>query len=193
MNGKKGKAVSQEDESDDFLFEVNLTVNDKQLTVDIDKKLHIPSIDVLTPQKACNMMAENASLHARWDVLANRAIYEADIEKVRFEVWVKEKSRVYRTDLTQELGKRVTDKQVEEAVISDPEYLRRFSSYLKKKENSGNIKSIARGFGERGDRLVNIVSLMKWEKPLSSVRSSRQESDDEMEKSAFTDDESTNN
>jgi len=57
MNGKQGKAQDS--------FKVILSVRQETLEIDIDHKLHIPSIDVLTPAKACNMMAENPSLHAR--------------------------------------------------------------------------------------------------------------------------------
>jgi hypothetical protein len=194
MNGKMGKLGKQiASLEEDFDFSVTLKMNEKQLTIDIDNKLRIPSIDVLTPQKACNMMAENPALHARWNVLANQAACQADYEKIRFEVFVKEKAKIYRVELAEALGKRITDKQVEEAVMTDPEYMRKYKDYLDKKENAANIRSIAFGFGERGERLVNITSMMKWEKPTSTVKKGKHEGnaayadDNEAEAAAFTD------
>lgn len=172
MNGKKGKIGKQGkiQSSDDFELKISFKVNDELLTIDIDEKLHIPSIDVLSPQKACNMMAENPSIHARWNVLSNQAAVIADRTKIEFEIWVKEKSRAYRSDLAEVSSKRITDKQVEEAVMTDPEYLRMYNRYLKAKEEAANLRSIAFGFGERGERLVNIVSMMKSEKPSAGVK-----------------------
>jgi hypothetical protein len=195
MNGKKGKAPinsTPTSSEEDFQFSVNLKIGEKQLNLDVDKKLRIPSIDILTSQKACNMMAENPSLHARWNVLANQAACIADMEKIRFEVFVKEKAKLYRADLLETSGRRVTDKQVEEAVMTDPEYLRKYKDYLDKKENAANIRSVAMGFGERGERLVNITSMMKWEKPTSMIKKGREDSavyadDNETEAAAFSD------
>jgi len=173
--GKKGKQVDS--------FKVQLSVRQETLEIDINDKLYIPSIDVLTPAKACNMMAENPALHARWNVLANEAAMDFDKEKMEFDIWVKERSKHYREDLADVLGgKRITDKMVEESVMTDPEYMRRYKQVLEKKKDAANIRSISFGFGERGERLVNIVSMMKSEKPSSNIR--RQDDDD---KNAFTD------
>ena len=168
MNGKLGKAKNREDS---FELKVSFKFDDKILDIDVNEKLHIPSIDVLTPQRACNMMAENPAVHARWNVLANRAAYESDYAKMKFEVWIKEQSKHYRMELAESTGKRITDKMVEEAVLTDPEYLRQYHEYLKKREDAANVRSIAIGFGERGERLVNIVSMMKFEKPTANVKS----------------------
>lgn len=181
--GKKGKAIDSNLSSeaaikdDDFELTVNLKIGDQLLQIDIDDKLHIPSIDILTPQKTCNMMAENSAVHARWDVLANQAAIKADYEEMKFEIWSKEQSKRYREELAQVVGKKPTEKMVEEALMTDPEYLRKYSESLKRKEDALNIKSIARGFAERGERLVNIASMMKWERPLSTVRQRRDEDD----------------
>jgi hypothetical protein len=194
MNGKKGKSEKREiyQSKDDFELTISFKVNNELLTIDINKKLHIPSIDVLTPQKACNMMAENASIHARWNVLSNQAAVNADRMKIEFEIWVKEKSRAYRSDLAEVSSKRITDKQVEEAVMTDPEYLRMYNRYLKAKEEAANLRSIAFGFGERGERLVNIVSMMKSEKSSVGVKNKFDYSDDddkEDDVKAFSNDE----
>lgn len=158
---------------DDFELKISFKIGEELITIDIDEKLHIPSIDVLTPQKACNMMAENPSIHSRWNVLANQAATRADRAKIEFEIWVKEKSKIYRTELAEVTSKRITDKMVEESVMTDPEYLRKFEEYLKAKEDAANLRSIAFGFGERGERLVNIVSMMKSEKPTSTTKSNK--------------------
>jgi|GEM_PF-5309484 len=196
MNGKKGKQGKAQKKSTSVIdFKLLFNIDDEIITVDIDEKLHIPSIDVLTPQRACNMMAENPALHARWNVLANQAAVRADKEKAIFEIWVKDISKHYRIELAQTTGKRVTDKMVEEAVITDPEYLRKYTKYLKAKEDAANLKSIAIGFGERGDRLVNITSMMKWEKPSSNIKSSEKNNlynsmnEDDLESNIFNDNE----
>lgn len=191
--GKKGKAIDSNLSSeaaikdDDFELSINLKISDKILQIDIDERLHIPSIDILTPQKTCNMMAENSAVHARWDVLANQAAIKANYEEMTFEIWSKEQSKHYREELVQVAGKKPTEKMVEEALMTDPEYLRRYSNVLKQKEDSLNIKSIARGFAERGDRLVNIASMMKWERPLSTVR--KRDNNDDV--TAFSDNDDT--
>lgn len=189
MNGKKGKLEKQTKLSkDDFELTMSFKVGDELLTIDINEKLHIPSIDILTPQKACNMMAENASIHARWNVLSNQAAVKADRTKIEFEIWVKEKSRTFRLDLAEVSSKRITDKQVEEAVMTDPEYLRMYTRYLKAKEEAANLRSIAFGFGERGERLVNIVSMMKSEKSSASVKNKfYDDNNDEDDVKAFSD------
>lgn len=193
MNGKKGRQGKQGVSTpsrvrlneDDFELTISFKVGEETITIDIDDKLHIPSIDVLTPQKACNMMAENPSIHARWNVLANQAAVQADRTKIEFEVWVKERSKIYRSELAEVTSKRITDKMVEEAVMTDPEYLRMYNRYLKAKEEAANLRSIAFGFGERGERLVNIVSMMKSEKPTSSVKGSKFDYDDDRDRKAF--------
>lgn len=193
MNGKQGKRGKRGDSSpsrvhlnqDDFELTISFKVGSETITIDIDDKLHIPSIDVLTPQKACNMMAENPSIHARWNVLANQAAVRADRSKIEFEIWVKERSRTYRSELAEVTSKRITDKMVEEAVMTDPEYLRMYNKFLNAKEEAANLRSIAIGFGERGERLVNIVSMMKSEKPTSSVKGSKFDYDDDRDRKAF--------
>ena len=189
MNGKKGKQgkVSKSGLSA-IDFKLTFNIGDKVIEIDIDDKLHIPSIDVLTPQKACNLMAENPAIHARWNVLSNQAAVKADLEKVKFEVWVKKTSKHYRVELAETTGKRVTDKMTEEAVLTDPEYIRKYQIYLSAKEDAANMKSIAMGFGERGDRLVNITSMMKSEKPNSGIKNMYADMDDDTkEKNAFSD------
>ncbi len=189
MNGKKGKQTHTSPEkmkSREFELKISFKVGEELLEFDVDRKLHIPSIDVLTPQKACNMMAENPSIHSRWNVLANQAAIQSDRLKMKFEVWVKERSRHYRSELADLTGKRVTDKMVEESVMTDPDYMRMYDDYLKSKEDAANLRSIALGFGERGERLVNIVSMMKWEKPTSIVKNGNKfDYDDDNDRKAF--------
>jgi len=188
MNGKKGKQGKVHERSASAIdFKLTFNIDDRAIEIDIDEKLHIPSIDVLTPQKACNMMAENPALHARWNVLSNQAAVKADLAKIKFEVWVKKISKHYRVELSQTTGKRATDKMTEEAVLTDPEYIRRYQKYLSAKEDAANMKSIAIGFGERGDRLVNITSMMKSEKPTTGVKNMYADMDeDTKEKNAFS-------
>ncbi|MDO8640070.1 MAG: hypothetical protein Q7R33_00835 [Nitrosarchaeum sp.] len=192
MNGKKGKLPSYDSNvgvtlgRKTFAIIVKFIVDDETLEFDVNEKLEIPSIDRLTPARICNMMAENPSVHARWNVLSNQAAVKYDYAKVDFEVWTKGRSKHYRKELAETIGKRITDKMVEEAVMTDPEYMRKFGELCKIKEDAANLKSIAIGFGERGERLVNILSAMKSEKPTSSTSSRGDE--DEAEHRAFNTD-----
>jgi hypothetical protein len=164
MIGKKGKVAQSE-------FKVSIFVRQETLEIDVNEKLHIPYIDLLTPAKVCNMMAENPALHARWNVLSNEAAVDFDRAQIQFDIWVEEQSKHYREELTETVsGKRITDKMVKEAVMTDPEYMRQYNQVLMRKKDAANIKSIAYGFGERGERLVNIISMMKSEKPTTFVR-----------------------
>lgn len=189
--GKKGRQNS--DEGKDFEFKVTFRINEELIEFDVDERLQLPQIDVMTPQKACNLMAENAAIHARWNVLANNAAIEHDMARIDFEVWEKNQAKIYRSELSESVKKRITDKMVEEAVMTDPQYLKKFNEVLKKKRDAANIKSIAIGFGERGERLVNIVSLMKSEKPTSGVtsgsrsRNNYDNDDDDSDRKAFED------
>ena len=185
--GKKGVKVESEIDADvGLVFKVSFKVDDKVLDFDINRKLHIPSVDILTPAKVANLMAENPSIHTRWNVLSNNAAIEYDKEKMGFDIWEKAQSKTYRKELIEVSGKRVTDKMVEEAVMTDPEYMKRYSKVLQKKQDAANIKSIALGFGERGDRLVNISSLMKSEKPTTYTKPDEDSRFDD--KRAFRDD-----
>lgn len=183
MIGKKGKVAKSE-------FKVTLFVRQETLEVDVNEKLHIPYVDLLTPARVCNMMAENPALHARWNVLSNEAAIEYDRAQMEFDIWVEEQSKHYREELADNMGgKRITDKMVKEAIMTDPEYMRRYNQVLDRKKDAANIRSIAFGFGERGDRLVNIISMMKSEKPTTFVRKDRfSNTNDE---SAFEDKESS--
>jgi len=176
--GKKGR--------EGFEFKVSFRVDEKMMEIDIHEKLNIPSIDTLTPSKIANLMAENPAIHARWNVLSNNAAIEYDHSKIEFEIWVKEQAKTYREELADTTKKRVTDKMVEEAVMTDPEYKKLYRKMLEKKRDAANLKSVAIGFDKKGERLVNISSLLKSERPRATASSSSKDEDDDI--SAFSDD-----
>lgn len=159
----------------DFELTITLAVSGTQLDFDINQKLHIPNVDTLTTGRLTNMMAETAAIHARWSVLSNQAAHAYDVAKIRFEVWEKQQLKRFREGLIDEKHKKQTERMIEESVMSDPEYIRRYEQVLEAKENASNVRSIAFAFGEKGDRLVNISSLMKMEinRSSSSAGSSR--------------------
>jgi len=182
--GKKGYSKDKSSLSDrKYDFKVSFNVDGDLLEFDINENLHIPYIDTLTPAKLFNLMAENPSSHARWNVLCNNAAYEYEEAKLDFEIWMKDQSKTYREELASVSGKRVTDKMVEEAVITDPDYRKKFKQMLEKKRDAANVKAVAIGFDRKGDRLANISSLMKSEK---TSNSSPVRDDDDIK--AFSDD-----
>jgi len=179
MIGKRGKGDSSS-------FKVSLFIREETIEIDLNEKLHIPEVAILSPARLCNMMAENPALHARWNVLANEAAIEYDRCQMEFDIWIEEQSKIQRESLHDGMnGKRITDKMVNEAVITDPEYKRKYHEVLNKKRDAANVKSVAYGFGERGERLVNITSMIKSEKPNAYVKNNNHSSDDD--ETAFKD------
>jgi hypothetical protein len=109
------------------------------------------------------MLAENPVLHARWNVLYNEAVCEFDMIKTKFDVWNSKKSSEYRKDLEKVSKGRVTDKMVEDMIKVDPDFERYSDDVALAKKNMKHIFVLANGFGEKGDKVVNIASMMKWE------------------------------
>jgi len=149
--------------NDETIFKVFVQIGDKTIEQDIDESLSIPTSDKLTLQMVLKILAENPVLHARWNVIYNEAVCEYDIMKTRFEIWLSKKSSDFRKELELITKGRVTDKMVEDMVKTDPQYEIMNSDLAKAKKNMKHIFSIASGFGEKGDKIVNIASLMKWE------------------------------
>jgi hypothetical protein len=109
------------------------------------------------------LLAENPSLHARWNFLYNEAVCDYDMAKTKFEIWLSRKSTEYRKELEKVSKGRVTDKMVEDMIKCDPEYEKISNEMSESKKNMKHIFVLANGFGEKGDKIVNIASLMKWE------------------------------
>jgi hypothetical protein len=83
--------------------------------------------------------------------------------KTKFEVWLSKKSSEYRKELEKVTKGRVTDKMVEDMIKVDPDYERYSNDIALSKKNMKHIFVLANGFGEKGDKIVNIASMMKWE------------------------------
>lgn len=109
------------------------------------------------------ILSENPVLHARWNVLYNEAVYDYDIKKSKSEVWLAKKSQEYRKELEQLKKGRVTDKMVDDMIKTDSQYETIFDDLAQAKKNMKNIYVFANGFGEKGDKIISIASLMKWE------------------------------
>src|SRR5271157_3074530 len=99
-----------------FAIKVSVKIGDKLIEQDLEESLSIPTSDKLTLPLILKMLAENPVLHARWNVLYNESVFEFDILKTRFEVWLSKKSTEYRKELEKVTKGRVTDKMVEDMI-----------------------------------------------------------------------------
>ena len=166
IQGKKGNIQNLKtvnDDSYDFKVKINMNIGGKLIEEDIEEALTIPTIDKLNPTILANMMAESPSLHARWNFLYNEAVYEHDMEKTKVELWISKKSQQYRKDLAKTEKGRITDKMVDESVKLDPEYQGIMEGLALAKKNMKHILALANGFGEKGEKVISIASMIKWE------------------------------
>ena len=154
---------SQENDNYDFMIKVTVKIGDRLIEQDLEESLSIPTASNLTLPAILKMLAENPSLHARWNVLYNESVCEYDVLKTKFEVWLSKKSMEYRKELEKVTKGRVTDKMVEDFIKSDVDYERYSSDIANSKKNMKHIFAIANGLGEKGDKIVNIASMLKWE------------------------------
>jgi hypothetical protein len=157
------KVNNNDDNNNDFFVKVIVKISDRLIEQDLEESLSIPMADRLSLPMILKMLAENPVLHARWNVLYNEAVYEYDVLKTKFEVWLSKKSTEYRKELEKIAKKRVTDKSVEDMIRSDPEYEKISTDLASSKKNMKHIFAIANGLGEKGDKIVNIASMLKWE------------------------------
>lgn len=149
--------------SDEFSIKVSVRIGNRLIEQDIEESLSIPTSDKLTLPMILKMLAENPVLHARWNVLYNESVCEYDMFKTKFEVWLSKKSIEYRKELEKVQKGRVTDKMVDDMIKVDPDYERYSNDLASSKKNMKHIFVLANGFGEKGDKVVNIASMMKWE------------------------------
>jgi hypothetical protein len=165
MISRKNKLEEQKTVTDEHEFSVTVSVKigGKVIEQDIEESLHIPSCDRLTLPVVMQIMSENPSLHARWNILYNEAVYEYDVLKTKFEVWYSKKSQEYRKELEKFSKGRVTDKMVEDIIRSDAEYETINDELALAKKNMKHIFVLANGFGEKGEKIISIASLLKWE------------------------------
>lgn len=151
------------DDEDVLELKIKINIGKKIIEADINESLYIPTLDKINHIMISNAMAEIPSLHARWNVLYNEAVYDYDIQKTRLEVWISRKSRDYRHELNKLEGSKVTEKMVLEAVQLDPEYQIISDGLAESKKNMKHVLALANGFGEKGEKLISIASMMKWE------------------------------
>jgi len=163
-SGETGKVISIDGSSGRYtiLLDSGKTA-DHQINdlADLDEALSIPTVDKLNPTIVSNMMAEIPSVHARWNYFYNEAAYEYDMMKTKLEVWTAKKSQEYRKQLAQD-GK-VTEKMIDEMVKSDPQFEQLNDDLALSKKNMKHVLAQANGFGDKGEKLINIASLIKWE------------------------------
>jgi hypothetical protein len=155
--------TEKEETGNELELKVSVKIGNRIIENDINECLHIPTVDKLNPVYLANMMAEIPQLHARWNILYNEAVFDYDILKTKFEVWISRKSREYRGELNKIEKGRITEGMINEAVQLDPEYTKLNDAISEAKKNMKHILALANGFGEKGERIVNIASMMKWE------------------------------
>jgi len=165
ISRKNNKIEEQKNEIDEHEFSVKVSVKigNKVIDQDIERSLYIPSCDKLTLPVVMQIMSENPSLHARWNILYNEAVYEYDIMKTKSEIWYSKKSQEYRKELEKVSKGRVTDKMVEDMIKSDSEYESINDELALAKKNMKHVFVFANGFGEKGEKIISIASLLKWE------------------------------
>jgi len=164
MISRKNKEEAKSEVIDDELsIKVSVKIGSKVIEQDIEQSLGIPRCDQLTLPSVLQIMSENPSLHARWNILYNEAAYEHDILKTKFEIWYSKKSHEYRKELEKTIKGRVTDKMVEDMIKSDFEYEEISNQVTLSKKNMKHIFVFANGFGEKGEKIISIASLLKWE------------------------------
>lgn len=158
INRKKNSEI----ESNQIKVKLSVKIGNRLIESDLDEALYIPTVDKLNPTMLSNMMAEVPSLHARWNFLYNEAVYEYDIHKTKLEVWCAKKSHEYRKQLSSD-SKKVTEKMIDDMIHLDPEYRNLNDQMALLKKNMKHILAQANGFGDKGDKLISIASMMKWE------------------------------
>ena len=162
MISRKSK-TEDETSGKEFAVKVSVKIGNQLVEQDIEESLSIPMADRINLPMVLKMLAENPVLHARWNVLYNESVYEFDILKTRFDVWLSKKSTEYRKEMEKVKSGRVTDKMVEDMIKSDPDYEKISNELSLSKKNMKHIFVLANGFGEKGDKIVNIASMLKWE------------------------------
>ena len=163
MISRRTKNSETETGNEDFFVKITVKIGDRIIEQDLEESLSIPMADRISLPMILKMLAENPVLHARWNVIYNEAVCDYDMLKTKFEVWLSKKSAEYRKELEKVTKGRVTEKTVEEMIQSDPDYERYSDDLALSKKNMKHIFALANGFGEKGDRIVNIASMMKWE------------------------------
>jgi hypothetical protein len=163
QNVEVSDLTEKEENGEELELKITVKIGDKIIENDINESLHIPTVDKLNPVFLANMMAEIPQLHARWNILYNEAAFDYDLKKTKFEVWLSRKSKEYRAELSKIEKGRITEGMINEAVQIDPEYTIINKEIAEAKKNMKHILALANGFGEKGDRIVNIAAMMKWE------------------------------
>ncbi|MDD5650311.1 MAG: hypothetical protein PHF86_07845 [Candidatus Nanoarchaeia archaeon] len=164
MITRKTKGVNScSSDDEEFFVKVLVKIGDKVVEQDLEESLHIPMADKLTLPMVLKMLAENPLVHARWNVIYNESVCEYDILKTKFEIWLAKKSGEYRKELEKVAKGRVTDKMVDDMIKSDPDFERMSEDIAISKKNMKHIFAIANGLGEKGDKIVTIASMLKWE------------------------------
>lgn len=154
---------TSEQGNEDFFVKIKVKIGEKTIEQDLEEALSIPMADRLTLPLVLKMLAENPLVHARWNVLYNEAVCEYDELKTKYEVWLAKKSAEYRKELAKVEKGRVTDKMVEDQIKCDPEYEKINTDLAISKKHMKHIFALANGLGEKGEKLVTIWSMLRWE------------------------------
>jgi hypothetical protein len=167
INRKKVKDIAVDntagESSKDFEIKIKVKIGEKTIEEDLEDALYIPTADRLNPTVVSDMMAENPSMHARWNYLYNEAVFAYDIMKTKLEVWLSKKGQENRKELAKLETGRITEKQIDDTIKLDPEYEKMNEDLAEAKKNMKHILALANGLGEKGDKIISIASLLKWE------------------------------
>lgn len=163
IKGSETPPSNVNNDEEELKITIHVKIGNKIIEEDLEKSIHIPRFDKLNTVVISELLAENPSLHARWNYLYNEAVYENDVLKTKYDVWLSRRSSEIRKELQNLDGGKVTEKMIDEMIKLDPEYKVQNDDLSRAKKNVNHIKAMAIGIGEKGERLVNIASMMKWE------------------------------
>lgn len=116
----------------------------------------------IDPSQIQNNLLEHAANFAWFAVLHSKA--QSKRERLKFELKVLEaeldkniRAQAY------ELGKKITEKEIEMKIMSNPSYKEKMSDFLTAREEEDLLDAIVQAFIQRKDMLVSFVSLQKEE------------------------------
>lgn len=146
-----------------FQFEISDVIIDE----DVNKLLYIPSFKDLNPIVVGNILAENAQLEARWNVLYNEAVAEYEKKELDIDIAKAKQDLDIRTRALQNNDK-MTETKITNMIIRDPKYKKIQQELIEIKRKMNNLKSVAQAFVSRGNKTITLAHLVNSEMKLSN-------------------------
>jgi len=144
------------------VLDIKFEIDDMILEADLNKMLHVPKFNQLTPEIVSNILAETPALHSRWNILYNQACQTYEKFKVDIDVWQSQTYEKYRNQIIED-GDKPTESRIDNLIKRDPEYKKMNYQLAELKQKMNTIKAAAIGFGSRGDKAVSIGHMLKRE------------------------------